>query len=483
MPGRPMLAAVVLLALMVRLLAAWHLDALSHGLASAHHEHQSIARSVAEGNGFRYNFFGHVEQPYLSSHQAPLVPGLLALMYGIYGIESQGSLFAMLSLQMIVSTATVALLMASASRLASPFVDSVQETRWVVMGVGLVAAFYPPLIISGQHIQALVWNLFWLALSLWSYLRFVSADRLSAAWRAGLLFVFAGTGGLLTDPILGAPIAGLLVCYVAFGANAPCVGHLSRPRVKLSEARWPRRFAISAALALGIGLGISPWIVRNYQVHGQLIFIKDSFWFVFWQGNNPQSAGTDKLLVNEQWRERIGGIAAIDELSSQTQEARDAAVGVNSVLTEAEIDHLKAMPTETARMAWFRERILAELANDPLHYLRMIGTRALAWVWFDPTNPRSFALPYRLSYLTLVALAVGGLLARRGDGRRWLPALVLGVSLTAVHLLIITSARFRIPLEMLLLLPAGDLVGLALWGISAKLTCRNPLFILAKASR
>ena len=41
--------------------------------------------------------------------------------------------------------------------------------------------------------------------------------------------------------------------------------------------------------------GISPWLVRNYRVHGEFVAIKSTFGYAFWQGNCALSEGTDKV--------------------------------------------------------------------------------------------------------------------------------------------------------------------------------------------
>jgi uncharacterized membrane protein len=79
-------------------------------------------------------------------------------------------------------------------------------------------------------------------------------------------------------------------------------------------------------------------------------------------------------------------------------------------------------------------------------------------LWFDPTNPRSYVAAYRVPYLVLALLAIVGFVlmfrarAWPAQGGIWVAA-VGGLYL--VHTLIITSARFRLPIEALLLLPAA----------------------------
>ncbi len=83
----------------------------------------------------------------------------------------------------------------------------------------------------------------------------------------------------LTDPILSLAIVGDRV-----GASQQAyAGRLASP------CSWPRCTMLVALV------GISPWLVRNYRVHGEFVAIKSTFGYAFWQGNCALSEGTDKV--------------------------------------------------------------------------------------------------------------------------------------------------------------------------------------------
>lgn len=420
---------VLLIALALRLAAFWLLESGRHALESAHHEHASIARSLARGEGFRFNFFGALERPCLTSIEAPLVPGLLALAYRVFGVETLAAGRALVLAQILVSALTAAGIWVLARQLTA--------SKWGAWGAGLLAALYPPLIVSPLHIQALVWNLAWLVLLL-----------LAAAWtrdghaRLGAIaFIVGGVGGLYTDPILAAVALPLLVFQR--GASETLLSAGLRP----------------VALALAVGVGIAPWLARNHAVHGRWVFVKDSFWFVLWQGNHSASVGTDKLPPAPEDAARLA--AAVDPRAAQDAaiSARRNAVGVNEILGPSFLAELRALPTEIERMDRFRDLALDATVGDPRGYLRQCARRLTYWIGFDPTNPRSYLWHYRAAYIALAALGLAGFSWRSVAMERWLPIWVALAGLTIVHVLVITSARFRIPAELLLVVPAGLTLG------------------------
>jgi hypothetical protein len=107
-------------------------------------------------------------------------------------------------------------------------------------------------------------------------------------------------------------------------------------------------------------------------------------------------------------------------------------------------------------MGWFKQESIRTVRGHPAHYLRMCLKRAFQLAWFDTTNPRSFPLPYRLPYLLLLLMALVGVAASvPNPPPQWLVPVTMAAALAMVYLLVITSARFRLPLEGMMLLPAA----------------------------
>jgi hypothetical protein len=425
----------------VRVAALIVLDSPGRGMDTSHHEHATIARHLALGEGFRFNFFGWTEQPVLTSQQAPLVPGLLAAFYLLFGVESYASFLAMLLLQSSVSAATVVGVAA--------VVDKVGGTRRAILLAAVAATFYPAMIASALHIQALVWNLAWLTLMLWGTLNWRTGDAVvgGAALTAG------GALGMLTDPILGAVLAAmtLLLAWESRGSR--------------------KRLAAIGCMAAIVTAALAPWTIRNAMVHGRFILVKDSFFYVFWQGNNHQSQGTDKLLLGGSLAQQVAGQFNPWTAVEAAGEVRKQCLSVDATLPESVLAELVAMPCEIDRMDRFRQMAFAELTADPWHYVEMCARRLRYWLLFDETNPRSFVLGYRATYLLLAGLGWLGLWQSRRQAKEWAPVYASMAALTAVHVLIITSARFRVPME-LLLIPSAAVATTAIPAVLAELFSR-----------
>ncbi len=447
--------ALLLATLLTRVVAVlwfrtWTLDAGAY-------EHEVIARALAAGDGFRFNFFGDALQP--TGHQAPALPMLLGLGYLLFGIGSAGGrLFAELVLAGLGVVGAWAL-----GRLALEW--------WGRRAMALAMAgfaLYPAFVYLPTRIQAVNWMIPFLLLTTLGFVRLeASRGDARAPRRLAIGTGIVGGLGALGEPILAAPFA---LCWLLFAWRARAVRATGATAPALRPA-----LVVAAACALTL----APWMLRNAVVLHRLAFVKSSFAYVAWQGNHRGGSGTDKVEVPADVQRalawRAGGGRGTEAL---LETARRQAVSVDAALTAADSAELLALPDEGARMRWFGTRLRAELTADPAAYLGVSARRLGMLAWFDPTNPRSFVLAYRLPYLVLAAFALAGvvLLARHGapSGFGYWTAAALG--LVVVHTLIITSARFRLPLEALYLLPAALALDAALaylFSIAARGTPRT----------
>jgi hypothetical protein len=216
-------------------------------------------------------------------------------------------------------------------------------------------------------------------------------------------------------------------------------------------------------MAVGL-LVLSPWLVRNYQVHGEFVAIKSTFGYAFWQGNCALSEGTDKVR-----RESIEPIlrrgkeaTSLSGLNRALWDARHEAGYLDDIaLTRADKRSLGSVSEPERSRILFR-RALSDLAADPWRYPLLCLKRLRYFILFDDTNPKSRVLVYRLPHIGLTLLAMAGLFLAGPEGRRRLmPTIATAAAITIFHTLTIVSARFHIPIEPLMAIWGA--AGLARW--------------------
>ncbi len=112
-------------------------------------------------------------------------------------------------------------------------------------------------------------------------------------------------------PLLAEPILALALP----AAHWPSLVRNFAPDGRLAcQTRW-REAGLAAAMALTAAAVIAPWIVRNWLVHGELVFVKSTFGYAFWQANNEISWGTDKVpkaSAETLWRDHDGTLAGMN---------------------------------------------------------------------------------------------------------------------------------------------------------------------------
>jgi hypothetical protein len=416
MPGRRITWGLILLAIAVRASAVIVLQ--SHTVPRSTYEHGEIAANLLAGRGFSVEFLGG-DGP--TSQQAPVYPVLVAAAYAVGGVETPRSLLILELSQAILG----GLLVVGVLRLASEVAPNRPRIAAVA---GFVAALHPALVYAATHVQvalvaatALVWTI------AMAY-RTARTGAVGDAIVTGALLAFL----TLTDPILALAFLGIAVVLV--------------------QARGGRLALRPLALiALASGIGVAPWIIRNAWVHGELVLVKSSFGYAFWQGNCAKSEGTDKVVrpsVDRALSQRSDGLKGLNE--SLWAARHEAGCIDDIVLTAADRRELGAVSEPERSRRLFRQAI-ADLRADPWRYPQLCLRRLRYFTFFDETNPKSRNRIYRASHLVLTFAALGGLvLARRRVRRRLLPTVATALAIAVFHSLTIVSARFHIPLEPLM---------------------------------
>jgi hypothetical protein len=352
-----------------------------------------IAWYLSEGQGFSIDVprLGP-PSPAPTAWLAPVYPAFVGAVFAVLGAFSTASILVVLGTQILVSAATAAALVRLGALAGAPGAGLL---------AGIVFAVYPPAVSIPVHtIWGTTWFTFSCVLVMQMLLRLREHCTLGGGVRIGALLGFA----LLVEPTIA------LFC--------PCAA---------LWLLWHRRGAAMRpvlAMAAVAALVIAPWLVRNWLVLGEPIFIKSNFGHDFFCGNSPEADG--------HWR----GLAQM--LPGNLDPAAAAAL---PQLSEVELNRT------LGRAAW------QWVAEHPDRFAELCLERARHF-WLAPMLPAVDRLPAALaapaeialrgSHYALLILAVAGAIA--GWARRTavgLPLLFLLAYPLPYYLTLAGVARYQ----------------------------------------
>ena len=128
-------------------------------------------------------------------------------------------------------------------------------------------------------------------------------------------------------------------------------------------------------------------------------------------------------------------------------EARHETLYIDDVLLKPTGYREFAGLSEPGRSRLLGRRAWEFIRNNPGRYAGLCLNRLRYFLLFDQTNPKAANRIYRLATATWLVLAAVGLLTTLGRWRRFWPTWAIFAAVTLFHTLVITSVRFRIPLE------------------------------------
>jgi hypothetical protein len=386
-------------------------------------EHARIAENLLAGRGFSIEFLGQ-EGP--TSQQAPFYPLLLAGVYACFGVGTPQSLLCVELIQCVAGTALVLAVVWLGWSL-------VPDRRLVGWLAGLGAAVVPTHLYMVTHLQVALWA----ALLLTLLLAVVVSPRWQGRWAGALLAGLLAGLVLLVEPILALTLP---ICATAFWLAEPHKG------VRLLQPAAVGRVIAMAGVA---ALVIMPWTVRNWLVHGQPVFIKSTFGYAFWQGNNPQSWGTDKIPKPSAETIRLAHDGTLRGMDHALWEARHETLYIDDVLLKPGGYREFAGLSEPQRSARLGREAWQFIVQHPARYGKLCLQRLRYFLLFDETNPKAANRLYRVSTVAWLVLAFIGLIVSSPRWRRLWPTYAVFAVVLLFHSLVIVSARFRIPIEPL----------------------------------
>jgi len=238
--------------------------------------------------------------------------------------------------------------------------------------------------------------------------------------------------------------------FWAFGGLMALVSFWRLMRSRSRGGRGARLpvWAIAAAVVT-----VSPWVVRNVMVLGHPVLTTTHGGYTLLLGNNPVFYHE---VVAKPW-----GTVWEDAPADRSQEAWYAGI------LEEERRELGESVDEFSSDRWMAARARRSIAEEPALFARACLLRFGRFWNVVPLRPARGGLPaifwqgVGLFYVVLFAGFVLGAVRSMGhsDARNWVPALLLVVSFTLVHLVYWSNLRMRGPIT-----PAIALVAALGWG-------------------
>lgn len=420
--------AIVALAIFVRIAAVFVLR--SDAIPRSAYEHGEIAANLLAGRGFSIAFLGSFGP---TSQQAPVYPLIVAAAYAVGGIGTPRS-------HLILELAQSALggvLVIAVMRLAR---EVAPERNALARLAGLIVALHPTLVYAATHVQVAGLN----AVLLTSTLAAGYAAARTRRTRDAI-----GAGALLALTTLADPILALCAVSLAWIVARSC----------------PLKTGIRllGIMMIVFAIGLAPWTIRNARVHGEIVAVKSTFGYAFWQGNCHLSEGTDKVVRRDAERALAEAARAgfdLAEVNRSLWKARHIAGYLDDIALSREDKKELGKLSEPERSRVLFRRAVVDLKSEPWRYPRLCLRRLRYFFLFDETNPKSRNVFYRAGHLALSIAAVLGMMFAPRSLRRSLAPTFLAAALIALfHTLTIVSARFHIPIEPLMAIWAAAPLG------------------------
>jgi 4-amino-4-deoxy-L-arabinose transferase-like glycosyltransferase len=218
-----------------------------------------LARSIATGQGFS----SPTDLPTGPSAWAPpLYPYILAQIFKLFGVYSALSAWMILAFNSIFGALTCLTLYRVAERMYGIGVARATAWTWAVFPY---AIYWPVRVVWETSFTT-----FLLSLALLLTLRMADEPPRPRTW---ILFGLLWGVIVLTNT---AVVSMLPFCLLWLLYRLP---------------RRPRQFVGAGLCLLTAALVVSPWLVRNYEVFGRFIFVRDNLPLEMYEANNDQSAG------------------------------------------------------------------------------------------------------------------------------------------------------------------------------------------------
>jgi len=419
----PRLALLALLAVLAGSFA-FHAYRAEHPTTSYQSADERSYGKLAVGIADEHTYGNGLRDPL---HWPPGAPMLFAAAHALAPDAASAESFdipAAYWLQALVSLGTALAAFGIAALLAG---------AWAGVAAAALVGLYPPLILAtGEQISEPL-GAFWLTLA---FLLFVVAARRGRVWIFAAGGLALGAAVLTRADLLPIPfVLGALVALWTWRAG---------------DGR--RGLMVGGAILGGAVLAIAPWSIYASERAGEFVPVTRGSSSALFVGTYLPGNGTTvgmKRALGAQAKRRnpkLRGRADFD------LEARSVLAVIADRHPDLEFNRAIALEA--------RRNITRYARDDPAGYAGMMLNKVQRmWSRYARGGARHTSPVIRGWHILIVLLAVAGLVAGIARGRSLLLACILAAALTstAVHMLVVSQARYNLPLLPALL--AGGIAG------------------------
>ncbi len=343
-----------------------------------------IAKSIATGHGYSSPFVAETNFP--TAWEPPLYPYLMAGIFKVFGVYTHASAFILLAINSLFSALICVPLFFLGLRLFTLRVAKWAAWTWALFPY---AMYWPVKWFWETSITAFVLTcLVLLTLKL-------TESRTVLPWLGwGALW---GVAGLLNPSVLALlPFAGGWLAYRQFRTGKP----------------WVARSIAAAAIFVIV---LMPWLVRNYRVFGEPVFIRSNFGAEFRMGNGPGAAGLWMFWLHP----------------------KDNPIEFKKYNTIGEIAYVRSRKDEA----------FAFIRQHPATFAG-ICLRRFVYYWTDPPWSGRIIPPKNIIFMAssiLAFLGLGLVIRNRVPGGFLLAATLLAYPL--IYYFVYPHPRYRAPIE------------------------------------
>lgn len=314
-------------------------------------EYEEIANNLISGRGFLYHHLG--KAPYRSFNN-PLY-SLLSL--GVY-LYTDHSYLAVLLLQSAFSMLCAYIIFK---------IGKIIFNEKVAFLSAILVAFHPGLIYYDIfNLIPLSIDIFFIAFVAFLFLRFKDKPNVNKMFLIGMII---GLGTLSRGIIVAILLA--LIIYIGIFFKDYFLG---------------KKLSFISVLLVGTFLILSPWLIRNYIIHKELLLISTTG-ETFWRGNNERASGTS-----------ISG-KGIPIFELYPEEFRNKVYSLD----------------ELGQKRFFENEAWQFIRNYPLKFIKFYFKKVYYFWWFSPQSgilyPKLYFVIYKYIYSILLIFSLWGLLS------------------------------------------------------------------------